>query len=74
MHTIAIAAHALTATIALLAGAVALTRNVLVGLYLWSMVGMEAFLLLAIAVEWTVLDTGARVLFLALSEIGRAHV
>jgi hypothetical protein len=69
-HTIFITAHAVTGALALLAGSVALRRGTLFGTYLWSLVGMEVFLVLAIAVEWTELPAGTRLLFSALAALG----
>lgn len=69
-HTIFITVHAVTGTLALLAGSVALRRGSLFGTYLWSLAGMEVFLVLAIAVEWAELPAGTRVLFTALTFLG----
>lgn len=62
--------HAVTGGIALLAGCVALGRRRMFGTYLWSLVAMEVFLVLAIAAEWMVLDAAARGLFAALAVLG----
>lgn len=69
-HTIFITAHAVTGALALLTGSVALRRGTLFGTYLWSLVGMEVFLVLAIAADWTELPAGTRVLFTALVALG----
>lgn len=69
-HTIFITVHAVTGGIALLAGCVAIARRALFGIYLWSLVAMQVFLILALAVEWTVIDGAARVLFGALAVLG----
>lgn len=69
-HTLFITVHAVTGAVALLAGSVALRRGAMFGTYLWSLVGMELFLVLAIAAEWAELPTGTRVLFTALAVLG----
>lgn len=69
-HTIFIAVHAVTGGIALLAGCVAIGRRALFGTYLWSLVAMEVFLVLAIAAEWAVIDVAAQVLFAAFALLG----
>ncbi len=69
-HTIFITVHTVTATLALLAGSVALRHGALFGTYLWSLVGMEVFLVLAIAAEWLELPAGTRVLFTAFALLG----
>lgn len=69
-HSIFIAVHAVTGGIALLAGCVAIGRRALFGTYLWSLVAMELFLVLAIAAEWAVIDATARVLFAAFAVLG----
>ncbi len=69
-HTLFIAAHAAAGAIALLTGCVAITGRALFGIYLWSLVAMEVFLALAVAAEWTVIDTASRVLFTAFVGLG----
>lgn len=69
-HTIFIAAHAATGGIALLAGCIAITGRALFATYLWSLVAMEVFLVLAIAAEWPVIDVVARLLFAAFAVLG----
>ncbi len=69
-HTIVIATHALAAGVALFAGCIAIRRGTLFGTYLWSLVVMEAFLVLAIAAEWSVTDVIGRVLFAAFALLG----
>jgi hypothetical protein len=73
-HTIVIAAHAVTGGVALLAGCVAIGRRALFGTYLWSLVAMEVFLVLAIAADWAVINLAARVLFVALALLGLVMV
>lgn len=73
-HTIVIATHAVAAGVALLAGCVAIRRGALFGTYLWSLVTMEAFLVLAIAAEWSVIDVITRVLFAAFVLLGLCMV
>lgn len=69
-HTIFIAVHAVAGGIALLSGGVAIGRRALFGLYLWSLIAMELFLILAIVAEWAVIDVAARVLFTAFALLG----
>lgn len=69
-HTLFISAHAGTATVAFVAGVIALRRGWLFGLYLGSLVGMEVFLVGAIAVEWSANDPATRALFAALAALG----
>lgn len=54
----------------MLAGYVAIGRRTLFGTYLWSLVAMEVFLVLAIAAEWAVNDVVSRVLFVAFAVLG----
>jgi hypothetical protein len=65
LHSVFIAVHAAAGVVAFAAGAVALRRGALFQLYLWSLVGMALFLVLAIAADWGQLDTASRVLFSA---------
>lgn len=65
MHALLIALHAGTGVIAMLAGGIALYRGRFFDVYLASLVATTLFLALAVAEEWTALDTGARVLFTA---------
>lgn len=69
-HTILITAHAVTATIALVAGIIAAARARLFGLYLAALVAMEAFLVLAVGAAWASIDDPTRILFLALTGLG----
>lgn len=69
-HTFFIAVHAAAGGIAFVAGCVAIGRRALFGTYWWSLVVMELFLVLAIAVEWTVLDAATRAVFAALAGLG----
>lgn len=69
-HTIFIAAHAAAATVALLAGLLALARGALFRTYLWSLVAMEVFLVLALAAEWAGVGVAAQALFAALAALG----
>ncbi|MFG7940266.1 MULTISPECIES: hypothetical protein [Streptomyces] len=68
-----IAVHTVTATIALAAGVVSLWRTaVFFAVYLWSLLAMEVFLVLAIAVEWDELDAVNQPVFAALAALGAA--
>src|SRR3954470_11312568 len=69
-HTIVIALHAITGGVALLAGCVTIGRRELFGTYLWSLVAMEVFLVVAIAAEWSTIGSSARVLFTAFALLG----
>lgn len=69
-HTLFIAVHAVAGGVALLAGCVTIGRRALFGVYLWSLVAMELFLVLAIAAEWAVIDVAARMLFVAFGLLG----
>ena len=73
-HTIFIALHAATGLISLVAGCVALRRGALFSTYLWSMVGMTLFLVLAVAAEWSTLQTPARLLFSAFAVLAGVMV
>jgi hypothetical protein len=75
MHSLLIALHAGTGVLALLAGAVALfRRGRLFGTYLVSLTATTLFLALAVAAEWSVLDTGSRVLFTAFTLLAAVMV
>jgi hypothetical protein len=69
-HTILIAMHAGTGGIALLAGCVTIARRALFGTYFGTLIAMEVFLVLAVAAEWTAIDTSARILFSAFALLG----
>ncbi|HEY9372091.1 hypothetical protein [Streptomyces sp.] len=69
-----IALHTATAVAALLAGAATLRRVALFDVYLWSLVGMEVFLVPALVVDWGDLDAVVRVLFVALAVLGAVMV
>lgn len=69
-HTIFITVHAVTAGIAMLAGCVAIGHRALFGTYLWSLVAMEVFLVLAVIEEWTVIDVAAQVVFVGFAVLG----
>jgi len=73
-HTIFITLHALAGVVAFVAGCVAIPQGSLFASYLWSLVGMELFLMLAIATEWGELSTPTRVLFAALTALGGVMV
>lgn len=65
-HTVFIVLHAALGVVAFVAGCLALRRSRAFGTYWWSLVGMAVFLMLAVAVEWRVLDPATRVVFGAL--------
>lgn len=66
LHTVFIAVHATAGALALVAGAVALRRGTLFGVYLWSMATMVIFLVLTMAIDWADVVTASRVVFVAL--------
>ncbi|MPZ80909.1 MAG: hypothetical protein GEV28_11130 [Actinophytocola sp.] len=70
MHAVLIALHALTGTVALLAGCVAHRRRAYFEVYLWSLVATVAFLAAAVAEEWSRLDAVSRALFAAFVVLG----
>lgn len=63
LHTALIALHALSGLVALVFGLVTTRSGRLFDVYLWSLVSMGIFLAATVAVEWSGLDTAARVLF-----------
>jgi hypothetical protein len=69
-HTIFIATHAGAGGIALLTGCVTIARRALFGIYFGALIAMEVFLMLAIAAQWTAIDTPARILFSAFALLG----
>lgn len=69
-HTIFIAAHAVTATSALIAGILTVRRAPLFATYLGSLVAMQMFLVLAIAAQWSAYSGLARMAFAALAALG----
>lgn len=69
-HTVFITSHALAGTVAFVAGWVAIRRGSVFAIYLWSMVGMLLFLVLAMATQWSEFETPTLVLFSALVALG----
>lgn len=69
-HTIFVAAHAITATSALATGIFILLRSRLLGTYLGSLVSMEVFLVLAVAVRWSAYSGPTRAAFAGLAALG----
>ena len=69
-HTVFITVHAVAGGIALLAGCVAIGRRPLFRTYLWSLVAMEVFLVLAIAEVWATIGVATRLLFAAFAALG----
>lgn len=69
-HTIFITIHAVTGGLALLFGLAMLRYRLLFPGYLAATIGMEVFLLLAIAAEWGGIGFGTRLLFGALAALG----
>lgn len=65
VHTVFIAIHASAGVIAFAAGCVALARGRLFGTYLWSLVAMAVFLVLAVVSEWSLLGSTTRAVFAA---------
>lgn len=69
-HTIFVAAHAFTATSALIAGILTVLRSRSFATYLGSLVAMELFLMLAIAVQWPAYNWPERAVFASLAAFG----
>jgi hypothetical protein len=69
-HTVLISLHAISGTVALLAGCLAHRGRALFETYLWSLVATIAFLGAAVAEEWTRLDALSRTLFGAFAVLG----
>lgn len=65
-HTVFIVLHAALGVVAFAAGCRALGHSRALGTYWWSLLGMAVFLVLAVAVEWRVLDPATHVVFGAL--------
>jgi len=74
LHGVLIALHAATGFLALAAGAVAVRNGRFFDVYLWSLIGMALFLVLAVGAEWAVIDTGARLLFAAFGVLAAVMV
>jgi hypothetical protein len=73
-HTVLIALHAATGTVALLAGLFAHRSRALFRTYLWSLVATVAFLAAAVAEEWGRIDGLSRALFGAFVVLGLVMV
>ncbi|MGH3976244.1 MAG: hypothetical protein ACRDS9_23405 [Pseudonocardiaceae bacterium] len=71
-HTIFIALHTIAATVALLAGLVALPAGRLFGLYRWTLAGMVVFLVPALVIDWAEFDGSVKVIFAALLVLAAA--
>jgi hypothetical protein len=69
-HTVLIAGHALSGSVALLAGCVAHRGRGLFGTYLWALTACVALLVAAVVEQWTRLDGPARGLFGAFAALG----
>lgn len=65
LHSTFIALHALAGTVAFAAGCVALRRGRGFPVYLWSMIAMTVFLVLAVVSEWNLLDSTTSAVFAA---------
>lgn len=65
-HTIFIALHATTATIALVAGLLALPAGRFFAVYRWALAGMAVFLVAALVVGWSGNEVVTNVIFAAL--------
>jgi hypothetical protein len=62
-HVAFIAAHAITGLIALATGLVAIRNGKLFTVYLVALAAMTVFPILAVAAEWSTIETPGRVLF-----------
>lgn len=74
MNTFFVSAHAVAATVAVVAGLVALPSGRLVRLHLAAVVLMAAALVPAVLVDWATTPVGARVAFAALSVLALVMV
>lgn len=70
MHAVLITLHAVTGTVALLAGCVAHRHRVYFEVYLWSLVATVAALAATVVEEWTRLDGVSRALFTVFGVLG----
>jgi hypothetical protein len=73
-HTLFIALHAASATLALVAGLVALRGGRLFALYRWAMLGMALALAAAIAAGWPGYTGALRVVYVGLAVLAAAMV
>lgn len=73
-HTVLIALHAISGTIALLVGCLAHRARAMFRIYFWSLVATIAFLGAAVAAEWPRLDALSRGLFGAFAVLGLVMV
>lgn len=64
-HTVLIAAHALAGALAWVSGLLAVRDGRLFDVYLWSLIGMAAFLLAAVVGTWARIDATPRAVFAA---------
>lgn len=65
-HTVFIVLHAAAATVALLAGLVAMPAGRLFGLYRLALAGLVVFLVPALVIDWTEFDVPDKIIFSAL--------
>ncbi len=72
LHTVFIALHAGAATVALVAGAVALRSGRLFAVYGWSLLVMFVTVALAVGVNWEQTGPAVRAVFVALVALGAA--
>lgn len=68
-HEVLIAVHAVAGVVALAAGVVAVRTGRLFHVYLVSLGAMALFLVVAIVVDWSTIDTAARAVFAALAAL-----
>lgn len=73
-HTVLIALHAVTGTVALVAGGMAHRGRMLFDVYLWSLVACVGFLVAAVLEGWARSDGGTRLLFGAFAVLGGVMV
>ncbi len=69
-HTVLVTLHAVSGTVALLAGCVAHRARALFDTYLWALTCTVVFLGAAVAVDWGGLDGPARAVFVAFAGLG----
>lgn len=70
VHTTLITLHAGTGLLAFVAGCLAIQRRTHLDTYVWSLAACIAFVVAAVAVDWSGLDAASRALFAALSALG----
>jgi hypothetical protein len=65
-----IALHTIAGVLAVAGGALTIRRGSYFGLYIWSLVSCIVFVALAVALDWSGLGAGSRILFVGLLVLG----